>query len=73
MRRPDDLDDADEEEDVDEDAEDGGDSEEIDTVALVHPAKFVFIHHSEVKDLNMSKDEKLDLKKTVETKICRST
>ena len=47
MRRPDDLDDADEEEDVDEDGEDGGDSEEIDTAALVHPAKFVFIHHSE--------------------------
>ena len=49
MRRPDDLDDADEEEDVDEDGEDGGDSEEIDTVALVHPAKFVFIHHSETE------------------------
>ena len=47
MRRPDNLDDTDEEEDVDEDGEDGGDGEEVDTVALVHPAKFVFIHHSE--------------------------
>lgn len=73
MRRPDDFDNAEEEEYVDEDGEDGGDGEKVDTVALVHPAKFVFIHHSEVKDLNMSKDEKLDLKKTVETKICRST
>ena len=34
MRRPDDLDDADEEEDVYENGEDGGDSQEVDTVAL---------------------------------------
>ena len=49
MRRPDDFDNTEEEEDVDEDGEDGGDGEKVDTVALVHPAKFVLIHHSEVK------------------------
>ena len=49
IRRPDDPDDTDEEEDVDEDCEDGGDGKKVDTVALIHPAKFVFIHHPETK------------------------
>ena len=47
--RPDDLDNAAKEEYVDEDREDGGDDKEVDTIALVHPAKFVFIRHSETK------------------------
>ena len=45
--KPDDLDNAAEEEDVDKDREDGGDSKKVDTNALVHPAKFVFIRHSD--------------------------
>ena len=45
--RPDDFNNAEEEEDVDEDGEDGGDCKKVDTVALVHPAKFVLMHHSE--------------------------
>ena len=49
--RPDDLDDVAEEEDVDEDDDDGGDGEEVDAVALVHPAKLVFICHSEHKNM----------------------
>ena len=48
IRRPDDFDNAEEEEDVDEDGEDGGDGEKVDTVALVHPAKLVLMHHSEM-------------------------
>ena len=43
--RPDDFDDADEEEDVDEDGEDRGDGQEVDTVPLIHPAELVLIHH----------------------------
>ena len=66
MRRPDDFDDADEEEDVDEDGEDGGDGEEVDTVALVHPAKFVFIHHSETGTMNKVKVKNIDMKKNID-------
>ena len=47
MIKPDDFDNTEEEKDVDENGEDGGHGEKVDTVALVHPAKFVFIHHSE--------------------------
>ena len=44
--RPDDFDDADEEEDVDEDGEDHGDRQEVDAVALIHPAELVLVHQS---------------------------
>ena len=43
--RPDDFDDADEEEDVDEDGEDRGNRQEVDAVTLIHPAELVLVHH----------------------------
>ena len=43
--RPDDFDDADEEEDVDEDGEDRGNRQEVDAVPLIHPAELVLVHH----------------------------
>ena len=45
--RPDDFDDADEEEDVDEDGEDRRNRQEVDAVPLIHPAELVLVHHSE--------------------------
>ena len=44
--RPDDFDDADEEEDVDEDGEDRRNRQEVDAVPLIHPAELVLVHHS---------------------------
>ena len=43
--RPDDFDDADEEEDVDEDGEDRGNRQEVDAVPLIHPTELVLVHH----------------------------
>ena len=48
MIKPDDFDNTEEEKDVDENGEDGGHREKVDTVALVHPAKFVLINHSAI-------------------------
>ena len=45
MKRPDDFDDADEEEDVDEDGEDRRNRQEVDAVPLIHPAELVLVHH----------------------------
>ena len=48
MIKPDDFDNTEEEKDVDENGEDGGHGEKVDTVALVHPTKFVLINHSAI-------------------------